>query len=126
VSVQHRQVRIINHAELTLLLAQYGEITPAAAKRILRTLVACIAAALQHGHQVRIANLGSFIPESRSGGRKFAGLVVAPEHFRVRYTVSPYILRMMREGIERNYSGRQRKAFRQPPKDEAQDASAEP
>jgi len=113
--IRHRNCRIIKHPELTSLLATYGEITTPSAERILKALIACISAALRHGHSVQISKLGTFKPEMRAGSAGGPERRLVAEHYRVRFRPAGTLLAFMRQGVEGTQPGRQRAKLRNPP-----------
>ena len=109
--IRHRQTRTIRHAELTALLATYGEISPTAAKRLIAVLINCMGAALSFGHTVQVHKLGTFRPVAAKQHKAFDTQRLASESYRIQFKASAALLKSMKQADRLRNA---RKAYQQP------------
>lgn len=121
---RHRNTRTIDTAELVALFAHHGEITPQAATRLLRTFAACIIAALQYGHTVRVRKLGLFTPQAIRAHAKMGGKIAAKESAKVKFTPTAYLLKAMQDSYYHTQPGREKLKAMHPPTEPPLDAAA--
>ena len=109
-----RKRRIFNNSDIVALIAEHGEISPRSAKRMLATVVACIAVPLRYEHPVRITGLGLFSPSMRKGRAMLGGKLVVGEHLSIRFAVSPTLKDKLNHQAQTGSEDRRhRKAFRE-------------